>query len=240
MSDSNSTLVVQQSGDTNETNQNNGFQNCQDQYQQQHLQHNEDFKNTSPVSHREAISLYQCAHCQRRYSRPEHLARHVQTHTLGKRFFCPECNKGFARADLLKRHVANHTADESGLKKRKRTGDSPGRVSHACRACATARVKCEEQKPCSRCRIRSIACDYVSPEAGSAAAMHLLHLSAPVPVGGEQNRPPLPQNPMFPTPESPSPLRQCQQPMGPETQLATPDTLGPCKYIFSIQYRRLR
>jgi hypothetical protein len=51
-------------------------------------------------------------------------------------------------------------------------------VSHACRHCASARVKCEEIKPCKRCRNRNLTCEFGSSEAGSAAAMHLLHLSA--------------------------------------------------------------
>ncbi|GKT42350.1 early growth response protein 1 [Colletotrichum spaethianum] len=130
-------------------------------------------------SHAATASLYQCAHCQRRYSRPEHLARHIQTHTLGKRFACQICGKAFARQDLLKRHVTNHENDNDPNKKRRRTDTSPGagRVSHACRPCATARVKCEEVKPCTRCRNRNLNCEYSSTEAGSAAAMHLLHLS---------------------------------------------------------------
>ncbi|TDZ54853.1 Early growth response protein 1 [Colletotrichum trifolii] len=130
-------------------------------------------------SHSATASLYQCAHCQRRYSRPEHLARHIQTHTLGKRFACQICGKAFARQDLLKRHVTNHENDNDPNKKRRRTDTSPGagRVSHACRPCATARVKCEEVKPCTRCRNRNLNCEYSSTEAGSAAAMHLLHLS---------------------------------------------------------------
>lgn len=36
----------------------------------------------------------------------------------------------------------------------------------------------EEVKPCTRCRNRNLNCEYASTEAGSAAAMHLLHLSA--------------------------------------------------------------
>ena len=139
---------------------------------------------TPPTStsrgHANTSSLYQCADCKRRYSRPEHLARHIQTHTLGKRFFCQVCGKAFARADLLKRHAANHENDNDATKKRRRTTSEPGagRVSHACRPCATARVKCEESKPCTRCRSRNLNCEYASSEAGSAAAMHLLHLSA--------------------------------------------------------------
>lgn len=121
-------------------------------------------------------SLYACGDCGRRYSRPEHLQRHVQTHTLGRRFSCSICGKSFARADLKKRHEANH--DNDSTKKRRRTAASPGagRVAHACKACAAARVKCQEEKPCQRCVNRGLTC--VSSEAGSAAAMHLMHLSA--------------------------------------------------------------
>ncbi|ROV99929.1 hypothetical protein VMCG_06185 [Cytospora schulzeri] len=134
---------------------------------------------TTPRGHAANTSLYQCADCLKRYSRPEHLQRHIATHTLGKRFICDVCGKAFGRADLLKRHRANHDDDGKGIKRR-RINSSPGagRVAHACQACAKARVKCEEVKPCSRCRSRNLTCEYASSEAGSAAAMHLLHLSA--------------------------------------------------------------
>ncbi|KAH6690442.1 C6 transcription factor RegA [Plectosphaerella plurivora] len=124
--------------------------------------------------------LYQCAHCQKRYSRPEHLARHIQTHTLGKRFICSICSKAFARQDLLKRHTANHENDNDPNKKRRRIASSPSaaRVSHACKACAAARVKCEDTKPCARCRNRGLTCEYSATEAGSSVALHLMHLAS--------------------------------------------------------------
>ncbi|PHH83924.1 hypothetical protein CDD83_2789 [Cordyceps sp. RAO-2017] len=130
---------------------------------------------TSAKSH-VGNNLYACRDCGRSYSRPEHLVRHVQTHTLGRRFTCEICQKSFARKDLLRRHVANHENDTP--QKRRRTASSPGagRVTQACRPCATARVKCDEAKPCRRCVNRNITC--VSSESGSAAAMHLVHLSA--------------------------------------------------------------
>ncbi|KAM4054807.1 fungal specific transcription factor [Hirsutella rhossiliensis] len=121
-------------------------------------------------------NFYACRDCGRSYSRPEHLVRHVQTHTLGRRFICDICHKSFARKDLLRRHVANHENDSP--QKRRRTASSPGagRVTQACRPCAAARVKCDEAKPCRRCLGRKLVC--VSSESGSAAAMHLVHLSA--------------------------------------------------------------
>ena len=130
---------------------------------------------TSQSNHR-GNNLYACRDCGRSYSRPEHLVRHVQTHTLGRRFVCDICQKSFARKDLLRRHVANH--DNDSPKKRRRTTTSPGagRVSHACRSCAVARVKCDDTKPCKRCVSRKLNC--VSTEAPSTAAMHLMHFSA--------------------------------------------------------------
>ncbi|CAF3466118.1 hypothetical protein SNK03_008191 [Fusarium graminearum] len=120
--------------------------------------------------------LYACGHCGRRYSRPEHLQRHVQTHTLGRRFACGICGKTFARADLKKRHETNHENDDSKKRRRTTTALNSGRVTHACKACAAARVKCQEEKPCQRCTRRGLTC--VSSDAGSAAAMNLVHLSA--------------------------------------------------------------
>ena len=127
-------------------------------------------------SNHKGNNLYACRDCGRSYSRPEHLVRHVQTHTLGRRFVCDICQKSFARKDLLRRHVANH--DNDSPKKRRRTTTSPGagRVSHACRSCAVARVKCDDTKPCKRCVSRKLTC--VSTETPSTAAMHLMHFSA--------------------------------------------------------------
>ncbi|TGJ85872.1 hypothetical protein E0Z10_g2864 [Xylaria hypoxylon] len=151
-------------------------------------------------SHLMTSSLYQCADCKKRYSRPEHLARHIQTHTLGKRFLCQVCGKAFARADLLKRHTANHENDGDGSKKRRRIDASPGsgRVSHACRPCASARVKCEEIKPCQRCQKKGLTCEYAATEPGSTTALHLLNLPAdarnnsPTPGGTSSSSQPSP------------------------------------------------
>ncbi|KAF5661538.1 putative transcription factor Pig1p [Fusarium heterosporum] len=122
------------------------------------------------------LPLYVCGHCGRRYSRPEHLQRHVQTHTLGRRFACGICGKTFARADLKKRHETNHENDDSKKRRRTTTSLNSGRVTRACKPCAAARVKCQEEKPCQRCVRRGLTC--ISAEAGSAAAMNLVHLSA--------------------------------------------------------------
>ncbi|KAI1263054.1 hypothetical protein F5Y18DRAFT_395944 [Xylariaceae sp. FL1019] len=145
-------------------------------------QHDGPANSATPTQTHTISSLYQCADCKKRYSRPEHLARHIQTHTLGKRFACQVCGKAFARADLLKRHTTNHNNDGDSTKKRRRIDASPSasRVSHACRPCASARVKCEEVKPCRRCQKRGLTCESQLNEDRPEATTHLLHSSGDV------------------------------------------------------------
>ncbi|GFP52576.1 transcription factor 1 [Trichoderma asperellum] len=130
---------------------------------------------------------YACRDCGRSYSRPEHLVRHVQTHTLGRRFTCEICKKSFARKDLLRRHVANHENDSP--KKRQRLVSTPNssRVTQACRPCAAARVKCDETKPCRRCVSRNLACSSFETSPGSST--HLVHLPASGQDATAQNQP---------------------------------------------------
>ncbi|KAK3300346.1 uncharacterized protein B0H64DRAFT_13118 [Chaetomium fimeti] len=118
-------------------------------------------------------SLYQCADCLRRYSRPEHLQRHIASHTLGKRFTCDVCFKGFARADLLKRHRANHQEGNGNKRRRFNSVPSASRVGQACTACAKSRVKCEEIKPCTRCKTRGLACEVASSDDPTAYSTQL-------------------------------------------------------------------
>ncbi|KAF2083821.1 hypothetical protein K490DRAFT_69422 [Saccharata proteae CBS 121410] len=106
--------------------------------------------------------FFQCSECARSYTRVDHLARHVRSHLQEKPFTCPVCNKGFGRPDLLKRHAAGHDADGNTPKRQKRTLTQTSRVSQACKSCAYAKLKCEDQKPCKRCLAKGIACEYNS------------------------------------------------------------------------------
>ncbi|KAL8308678.1 hypothetical protein RB597_000211 [Gaeumannomyces tritici] len=158
-------------------------QHQQQQHQQQQQQQQHDLLSTLSfnlaVNHAQQTS---CADCLRRYARPEHLQRHIATHTLGKRFACDVCGKAFGRADLLKRHRANHEEDPTGMKKR-RLASAPGaaRVAQACAGCARARVKCEEVKPCARCRTRGIPCKYSS--SAGVSPYHSIHRRTTSPDG---------------------------------------------------------
>jgi hypothetical protein len=62
------------------------------------------------------------------------------------------CNR-----DLLKRHVTNHDS-ESASKRQKREIARDTRVVQACEACSQSHLRCEDEKPCSRCKKKSIPC----------------------------------------------------------------------------------
>ncbi|KAJ0413246.1 hypothetical protein BJY00DRAFT_322292 [Aspergillus carlsbadensis] len=65
--------------------------------------------NTSVHTRRQRV----CSWCPRSFTKEEHLARHVRTHTKEKPFFCTECNKSFTRHDSLLRHIRSHKPGES-------------------------------------------------------------------------------------------------------------------------------
>ncbi|KKK11810.1 hypothetical protein ARAM_002653 [Aspergillus rambellii] len=107
-------------------------------------------------------NLYQCGNCSQSYTRLDHLARHVRSHTQEKPYQCTVCEKRFGRIDLLSRHSALHSTDgDQASKRRRRNGNNPNpvvRASQACSACAEHHLRCDEQKPCGRCRRRKIPC----------------------------------------------------------------------------------
>ncbi|KAH7022105.1 c6 zinc finger domain-containing protein [Ilyonectria destructans] len=104
--------------------------------------------------------LFQCSACQRTFTRVDHLARHVRSHLQERPFQCQTCNKTFGRPDLLKRHAACHEGDEKSGKRQKRQHHQSLRVSQACKPCATAKLKCDDEKPCGRCTQRGITCTF--------------------------------------------------------------------------------
>jgi hypothetical protein len=77
--------------------------------------------------------------------------------------------------DLLKRHVTNHDSD-SASKRQKREIARDTRVVQACEACSQSHLRCEDEKPCSRCKKKNIPCRV--PEASATDESELNELDA--------------------------------------------------------------
>ncbi len=97
----------------------------------------------------------QCHLCGRSYERVDHLNRHLKSHENSRPHKCTRCSKSFNRADLLNRHQASHDRPATA----RRSIDRGDRVAAACLACVTAKAKCQDEKPCTRCRRRGITCE---------------------------------------------------------------------------------
>ncbi|KAB5566638.1 hypothetical protein GE09DRAFT_742958 [Coniochaeta sp. 2T2.1] len=110
---------------------------------------------------REGVKSSQCHICGKTYSRVDHLERHLRSHSTLKPFSCGVCNRHFARGDVLKRHLTTHNHDEQPPTRSSYTTRS--RVSRACVSCATAKLKCDNGKPCARCRSKKVPCVFTPP-----------------------------------------------------------------------------
>lgn len=125
-----------------------------------------------------------CPICHQSFKRNEHLERHVRMHTMERPFVCVVCEVRFARKygrpgtptpranatdgatlrrDSLQRHLPIHADHEARLGIYK----PPTRTSRACDACARSRLKCDGERPCARCRNKSINCDYYRSRSGA-------------------------------------------------------------------------
>lgn len=98
-----------------------------------------------------------CTYCGQRFSRGEHLERHVLTRTLHlfcihsfrdklitsidtnvKPYKCEICHSSFNRQDLFQRHVRLVHKENSD-------SDSTERARIACQSCAKAKIKCDKE-----------------------------------------------------------------------------------------------
>ncbi|RCK59384.1 Cell wall integrity transcriptional regulator CAS5 [Candida viswanathii] len=61
--------------------------------------------NRSMQSREDKNKKYSCPICDGRFMRPEHVKRHLRSHTLEKPFECEQCQKTFNRKDNLKAHM---------------------------------------------------------------------------------------------------------------------------------------
>lgn len=101
-----------------------------------------------------------CHICRRVYERADHLTRHLRSHENARPYQCSRCPKRFNRADLLTRHETTH--DRDGAAKDRPFIRRSDRAAEACMNCAASKAKCEDQKPCSRCRNKNLPCQMPS------------------------------------------------------------------------------
>ncbi|KAI0021396.1 hypothetical protein F4780DRAFT_770267 [Xylariomycetidae sp. FL0641] len=90
-----------------------------------------------------------CHICKRVYERYRLERRHTP-------YQCSRCPKRFNRADLLTRHETTHDRDDGG--KGRPIIRRSDRAAEACLNCAASKAKCDDQKPCGRCRSKNIPC----------------------------------------------------------------------------------
>lgn len=95
-----------------------------------------------------------CPVCSATFTRPQHVARHMRSHTGDRPYACQMCGDRFARSDLLSRHV-NKCHTPGGL------ANTSSRKNQGSRAAAAAEDK--KRKPCEACTLQSTKCDYGKP-----------------------------------------------------------------------------
>lgn len=122
-----------------------------------------------------------CTYCGAEFQRPEHLERHLLTHTEAKPFRCPTCHTSFNRKDLLQRHVQTiHAAAHSHIPVVEPVTTS----AIACERCAKAKAKCDRELPCSRCVRRGEECVPRSDRRPAAADLRRLKRKREVQADG--------------------------------------------------------
>ncbi|KAG7091688.1 hypothetical protein E1B28_010710 [Marasmius oreades] len=112
---------------------------------------------------------HKCPVCQATFTRPQHVARHMRSHTGDRPYKCQHCGDQFARSDLLSRHVNKCHAGEKATvggapPTGRRKGSSATRATtskQACDQCVQSSLPCDGCNPCSKCVQRKCRCTYV-------------------------------------------------------------------------------
>ncbi|KAH7341406.1 hypothetical protein B0J17DRAFT_259391 [Rhizoctonia solani] len=96
---------------------------------------------------------HMCPVCSATFTRPQHVARHMRSHTGDRPYACQTCGDRFARSDLLSRHV-NKCHTPGGL------ANSTSRKQGARNQSAAEDKK---RRPCDECTHNSTKCDFARP-----------------------------------------------------------------------------
>ncbi|KAL0466893.1 hypothetical protein QR685DRAFT_91975 [Neurospora intermedia] len=110
----------------------------------------------SPKTLRQPVFF--CIHCGKKFTRKEHLERHIASHTGAKPWSCVHCFMPFNRQDLLQRHLKiYHSVSDDLDPIPPQTGAHKPDV--ACQPCHKAKCQCDKQKPtCGACKKKGITC----------------------------------------------------------------------------------
>ncbi|KAF8556509.1 hypothetical protein OG21DRAFT_1506440 [Imleria badia] len=131
-----------------------------------------------------------CPVCQATFTRPQHVARHMRSHTGDRPYKCQYCGDQFARSDLLARHINKCHANEKPLpntttgtrRKGSAVASRATTSKQACDQCVQSSLPCDGSNPCSKCVSRKCRCTYVKFHRQTAPT-------------GPGHRPPQPQSP---------------------------------------------
>ncbi|OSC97873.1 hypothetical protein PYCCODRAFT_1098534 [Trametes coccinea BRFM310] len=111
---------------------------------------------------------HKCPVCQSTFTRPQHVARHMRSHTGDRPYKCQHCGDQFARSDLLSRHINKCHASEkpptTTAPSRRKGMAAASRATtskQACDQCVTSSLPCDGANPCSKCVQRKCRCTYV-------------------------------------------------------------------------------
>ncbi|KAI0164434.1 hypothetical protein GGR52DRAFT_123362 [Hypoxylon sp. FL1284] len=116
-------------------------------------------KSKKPKPEPDAAARF-CPYCGTKFTRKEHLERHLTSHTGIKPYTCPGCYVDFGRRDLLSRHINMHhhqpDAPDDAPAGARPSLDWQQRI--ACESCALAKTGCDKKLPCTRCVQKGLDC----------------------------------------------------------------------------------
>ncbi|EIN03500.1 hypothetical protein PUNSTDRAFT_123274 [Punctularia strigosozonata HHB-11173 SS5] len=113
---------------------------------------------------------HKCPVCQATFTRPQHVARHMRSHTGDRPYKCQHCGDQFARSDLLSRHINKCHASEkppvtnAPSNQRRKGAAAACRATtskQACDQCVQGTLPCDGANPCSKCIQRKTRCTYI-------------------------------------------------------------------------------
>ncbi|KAJ3755727.1 hypothetical protein EV360DRAFT_27500, partial [Lentinula raphanica] len=148
---------------------------------------------------------HKCPVCSATFTRPQHVVRHMRSHTGDRPYKCQHCGDQFSRSDLLSRHINKcHVGeklpggavanDTHGRRKGLNANATRATTSkQACDQCVQSSLPCDGCNPCAKCVQRKIRCTFVKFHRQTA------------PIGPGHNRS---GNPSSPTTHHPSPPHQ--------------------------------